>query len=69
MPVKGIHDILEVYVEMFGDSFKDNFEVCGNENLGKLTYDESNINERKKYSLQGMQIKKNYMMSRALRNI
>ena len=69
MPVKGMYNLLNEYVELYGDSYGDNFEVCGNENLGKLTCDESSINDRQIFSLQGMQIKEDYEMSRALRNI
>ncbi len=56
MPVKGIYTLLKIYVEMYGDSYEDNFEVYGNENLEKLICDENKINERKKFSLQGMRI-------------
>ena len=56
MPVKGIYNVLNEYIEMYGDSYEDEFEVCGNENLEKLTFDESDINERKRFSLQGLRI-------------
>lgn len=54
--------VLEMYREMYGDSFQDEFECCGDENLERICCDERKLDEEQILEMNGQSILPTYQV-------